>query len=783
METTTTTDRQTLPEPDPRQRRFLPQSNHAAEGQRHLMVSLAALVAVVLVSLSIHGVLDGWGWLLNVMFTAAAVLTATAGTRSLRWPPVLSLGAGLLTLAGVLVWQFFRDQSFLGVIPGSQATERLASLLENAETTVASELAPVAPGEGVLLITCAATGLAALLIDTLAITCRMPATSGIPLLAVLSIPAIILPDSVGVPAFTAAAAGYIFLLATGQWRESFESQDQAAHRTAGYLTRAATIGAGALSLALVLPAMVPGFTTGTFPQGSRLQWWTAASGLDPSVTLGNSLREPDGSGRITYATTANEPLYLRLTTLEDFSGRRWHPDQRMDSRRTGIRQMGMSAGLPVGSGNLTTTRIDTRSFTSPWLLAPYAPLSITGLNGAWTWDPGTLTVLSTAGETTARQTYQVISSLPELTPELLAGLGPAEDGEVDAGFSFLPEGLPPVIRQTAVNLTADLTNPYSKAMAIQNYLRGGGFTYSLQAPVEGNYDGTGLEVIGRFLEVKAGYCVHFAGAMAVMARLAGIPSRVAVGYAPGEPTGNTVMVAGKDLPEFAVDSKDAHAWPELYFRGAGWVRFEPTPSRGVVPVYAQQPATPPGLPVEDDLRPDGLSVPDTATSPTPAPGLSGNGTPGTPIPSGVEPGMTVVVLVLLFLAAAPFLIRAARSGGRKRRFLSSNPQLAAGIAWAETTESAVDHGYTPGAAETPRAFTSRLMQQARFNSQAVDSLTRLRHAFEIQMYAAAKVQPVPGTVSPTWADVQEVKRALWGSNTLPARLKARLLPRSLRRRY
>ncbi len=781
METATATDRQTLPEPDPQQRRSLRQSNHAAESQRHLMVSLAALVAMVLVSLSIHGVLDGWGWLPNVMFTAAAVLTATAGTRSLRWPPVLSLGAGLLTLAGVLVWQFFRDQSFLGIIPGSQATERLASLLENAETTVASELAPVAPGEGVLLITCAATGLAALLIDTLAITCRMPATSGIPLLAVLSIPAIILPDSVGVPAFTAAAAGYIFLLATGQWRESFEAQGRAA--AAVYLARAATIGAAALSLALVLPAMVPGFTTGTFPQGSRLQWWPAASGLDPSVTLGNSLREPDGSGRITYATTADEPLYLRLTTLEDFSGRRWQPEQRMDSRRTGIRQMGLSAGLPVGGGNLISTRIDTRSFTSPWLLAPYAPMSITGVDGRWTWDPRTLTVLSATGETSAGQSYQVTSSVPELTREVLAGSAPVGNDEVDARFSYLSEDLPTVVRETASNLTSDLINPYNKAMAIQNYLRGGDFTYSLQAPVEGNYDGTGLEVIGRFLEVKAGYCVHFAGAMAVMARLAGIPSRVAVGYAPGDPTGNAVLVGGEQLPEFAVDSKDAHAWPELYFRGAGWVRFEPTPSRGVVPDYAQQPATPPNLPVEDDLRPDGLSMPDTGTSPTPAPGLSGSGTPGTPIPSGVEPGMTVVALVLLFLAAAPFLIRAARSGGRKRRFLRSNPQQAASIAWAETTESAVDHGYTPGAAETPRAFTSRLMQQARFNSQAVDSLTRLRHAFEMQMYAAAKVQPVPGTVSPTWADVQEVRRALWGSKTLPARLRARLLPRSLRRRY
>ena len=778
------TGRGTLLPPDPRKRHSFP-STQATVDQRHLMMSLAALVAVVLVSLSIHGVLDGWGWLPSVVFTAVAVLTAMAGARSLHWPPVLIAGVGLLVLGGVLIWQFFRDQSFLGIIPRFEARDRLAFLLENAEATVASQLAPVVPSDGVVLITCATIGLIAVLIDTVAITCRMPATSGIPLLAALSIPAVIIPDSVGLPAFTAAAAGYIFLLCSAQWRESYDRQGQAVHTSVGYFARAASIGAAALSLALVLPAMIPGFTTGTFPHGARLQMWAAATGLDPSVTLGNSLREPDGFGRITYATTADEPVYLRLTTLEDFSGKRWQPDQRLDSRRSGIREMGKSAGLPIHGGRLTTTWIDTRSFTSPWLLAPYAPMSIRGLNGRWTWDPRTLTVLSARGETAGRQRYEVTSSVPELTRELLAGMGPVEEDEVGAEFRSLPEDLPPVVRETAENLTSDSTNPYSKAMAIQNYLRGGGFTYSLQAPVEGNYDGTGLGVIGRFLDVKAGYCVQFAGTMAVMARLAGIPSRVAVGYAPGDPTGNTVTVGGEELPEFAVNSKDAHAWPELYFRGAGWVRFEPTPSRGVVPDYAQPLANPPEAAVEDELRSEGLPLPDTQTGPAPAPGSSGASTQGTPVQFGTDRTITTaVVSALLLLASAPFLIRIIRAAGRKRRFRSSNPRQAASLAWAETSESAVDHGYPPNPAETPRAYSSRLIYQARLEGQATESLTRLRHAYEIQMYSpAANGPPAPGPATPTWTDVQEVKKALRGSNTLPARLRASLLPRSLRRRY
>ena len=155
---------------------------------------------------------------------------------------------------------------------------------------------------------------------------------------------------------------------------------------------------------------------------------------------------------------------------------------------------------------------------------------------------------------------------------------------IPAEFTRIPDGVPEIVRRTAEAVTGSSDNAYAKAMAIQNYLRSGEFTYSLQSPVQGGYDGNGLSVLADFLTQKSGYCIHFASAMAVMARLEGIPSRIAVGYAPGRATGASVSVAGQGaLPEYEVDARDAHAWPELYFQGVGWVPFEPTPSRGVVP--------------------------------------------------------------------------------------------------------------------------------------------------------------------------------------------------------
>src|SRR5690606_41826401 len=82
--------------------------------------------------------------------------------------------------------------------------------------------------------------------------------------------------------------------------------------------------------------------------------------------------------------------------------------------------------------------------------------------------------------------------------------------------------------------------------------------------------------IARFLRDKQGFCVHYSFAMASMARSLGIPARVAVGFAPGTPQADGTV---------AVGLRDAHAWPELYFEGIGWTRFEPTPTRGSIPSY------------------------------------------------------------------------------------------------------------------------------------------------------------------------------------------------------
>jgi hypothetical protein len=237
--------------------------------------------------------------------------------------------------------------------------------------------------------------------------------------------------------------------------------------------------------------------------------------------------------------------------------------------------------------------------------------------------------------------------------------------------------------------------------------------------VQGGYDGNGLSVLADFLTQKSGYCIHFASAMAVMARLEGIPSRIAVGYAPGRPTGATVAVSGQGpLPEFEVDARDAHAWPELYFQGVGWVAFEPTPSRGVVPAYATDASVPSGASTND--RNDALTPGDGSTqAPVPVPGTVPLPGAGTPAPGGAQTAQALygvaAVLLLALLVASPRLVRSSVRRRRLRTGARGYPGAAAGTAlpaWAELRDLATDYGMAPGASETPRHFSERLRASA-----------------------------------------------------------------------
>ncbi|MCG2620577.1 DUF3488 and transglutaminase-like domain-containing protein [Arthrobacter sp. I2-34] len=754
----------------------------------------ALALAVCLAAASLHGVLEGWDWLPSIMTAVLAVELGTTLGRVLRWPGLAGFLLGLAGLVAATTAMFLAPASLFGFIPGPGFTRALQPLLAQAEDTVVSQVAPVLVNPGIVLAACVGIGLAALLLDTIAVPLQMPAAAGAILLAVATVPAVIKPGSIGPWGFAAAAAGFLLVLGCTQWYLAEPASPGASGAAApgpgrkqrpgpGRFGRGAVIGTASVLTALVLPLAVPGFNDGLFPEGSRLNWLGLPTGLNPIVSLGDNLRRPGAVGRMTYATDAGTGLYLRSVTLEKLSGARWRPSDTRGRERPVVEDIPLpQLRTLLAQGTVTTTEISTASYTSPWLLAPYAPARIEGLAGTWTWDPRTLSIRGEAGTTTADQDYTVTSVAPRLTRSLLASIEPYDGRpEVDPAFSELPADMPQIIRDTTAEVVGDLDRPFEQAMAIQRYLRGPGFVYSEQAPVDGGYDQSGFGVVGAFLQAKAGYCVHFSAAMAIMAREAGIPSRIAVGYAPGRKTGHTVVRDGVELDQYEVDSRDAHAWPELYFDNVGWVAFEPTPGRGVVPDYAQasNSGRAPGQAPEDTLDP-GRGAPARGETTQAVPEAAPQARPAPEQPVWAVAMAAVVLLALL----SPLLARTARLRRRRARLLDPGTpaQQSALLAWREVLDAAADYGQPAGDAESAREFEARLGRSGALAGTGPAALGRLRTRYERAAYAGpgAQLQP-PAAGTALLAEVEQVRAGLHAAAGWRQRLTARLLPRSLAR--
>lgn len=134
---------------------------------------------------------------------------------------------------------------------------------------------------------------------------------------------------------------------------------------------------------------------------------------------------------------------------------------------------------------------------------------------------------------------------------------------INRHYLSLPDTVPARLRNLALDLTATLATPYDRALAIESYLRKYPYTLNVPTPPPNR------DVADYFLfELRKGYCDYYATSMVVLARAAGLPARLVIGYA----SGSYDPIQGY----YIVTEADAHSWVEIYFPGIGWVEFEPT---------------------------------------------------------------------------------------------------------------------------------------------------------------------------------------------------------------
>jgi len=269
----------------------------------------------------------------------------------------------------------------------------------------------------------------------------------------------------------------------------------------------------------------------------------------------------------------------------------------------------------------------------------------------------------------------------------------------------LPEDLDPGVAAEARRQTANLTTNYEIGLALESWFHSEAFGYSTS--VDPGHAANDLAVW--LLDPNApdyhiGYCENFATAMAVMARTLEVPSRVVLGFTPGEPHPDQENVV-------IVRDRNAHAWVELWLPTQGWVRFDPTPRRDEI-----NPSTY-GL-AEDEL---GFELTAYLDVPAPEPIPFGSVSPRAPqvpfeefplpfggagndnsgggfsVPGWVVTTAPFVLLMLLLIASMPIV-----KWWRRRRRMKRLEQGDITAAWEDIIDRLTDLGETPSPATTPR---------------------------------------------------------------------------------
>ncbi|QFZ76851.1 DUF4129 domain-containing protein [Streptomyces fagopyri] len=730
------------------------------------------------------------------LFQAALLLALQAGvgvlTRRVPLARPLTVAAQALVMLMLLTLVFARQQALLGFVPGPEAFRHLGDLLRSGTDDVGRYAIPAPLSDGIRLMLIGGVLLIGLAVDALAVTFRSAAPAGLPLLALYSVAAGLAGGGAAWLWFLLAAGGYLMLLLAegrdrlSQWGRVFggaprtRGPDVSSGATAPVRT-GRRIGAVALGVALVVPLGLPALDGGLLGAagagvGPGSGGGGTISAVNPLVSLRDSLNVDEDRQVMSYRTNTQDTqdMYLRIVSLDDFDGTAWKPAQRH------IQDVPDTFPTPIGLGSdVRHSEIRTRIaaadwYAQDWLPMPY-PVSHVSIKGSWRYEPVGRTLVGDHGQNTRGVQYDVTSLIVQPTAAQLAD-APEPPAALKREFTKVPESLPAVVADTARKVTEGSTNHYEQAVKLQDYFAvTGGFTYDTQVQV-----GSGSAAIARFLRDKQGFCVHFSFAMASMARTLGIPARVAVGFTPGTPEADGSMSVGL---------RDAHAWPELYFEGVGWTRFEPTPNRGSVPDYTQTDT--PGL--DTPALPNPTTSTSAAPSTAPSVGSTcsaqlkrlegcasesasaavGSKDDGTPLFQIL--GLTLLGLLLLALPSLPMLwrlrARALRLGAHGRGEEDAAAYTLA--AWLEVTDTAWDYGIVPDESQTPRKAAARIVRLGFLDGDAAEAVHRVAAAVEQVLYA-----PRPRPAAGLAEDARRVASALRVPASRIARLRAVVAPRS-----
>ena len=663
-----------------------------AGGLAEVAAPLLVVLAVLCSAWPVRDLFDTATWIpplgcvLLLIAATGAVLRARPSGR--RRPEIVIGGQLLAYLVGLVVF-FHGDTLAGGLLPTPSTVQRWSALLTEAGETLSRYPAPAPLTDGTaFLLVCSVAGIG-FVADIVAVTWRRPALAGLVILAPFLV-AVANSDGGLHPGYFATTALAWLALLAGSDRELFATwgardrvgrTDRSASPSAsgaavasevsgapgaasarpagtrGRTRAVAVLAVAAVALSLVASSFLPHLSVryladglGVGPSGGR-----GEVGFSPSAQMIQDLRNTDDSPILRYRTNDPTPPPLRVSVAVAYTEARWWPAYN-DAEPTTSPTLSFPVGWQRDAVPATTQRfeVEDNRLAAPFLAAPPEVTEGSVIDAQWAHaaQTGVLVVDRTPAQ------YRLSYLELDPTPQLLREPQGRHRGLRDA---LRTDGASPTLVDTTMQIVADAEadTPYDQALAIQEWLRSSGnFTYSLELappPPEMSEQEAAATAVDRFLETKRGYCVQFSTTMALMARTVGIPARIATGFLPGTEVDGWRQVR----------ASDAHAWPELYFEGAGWLRFEPTPGArsGAAPGYSLIRST--------TAAPTATPSATTSAAPTPTASAS----PSRPVrderDTDAAPAATQasgrwgwyalgVLLVALLAAVVPLLARRAR---------------------------------------------------------------------------------------------------------------------------
>lgn len=682
----------------------------------------------------------------------SAVLSGLLGrgrrAATALWPSVL-----LTVVAWVAVVSATLFRAAGGGLPTGPALRASWSSLLDAPHALLSTILP-APGDPELLVLPhAVVWLAAFTSAELALRTRAPLLPALPAVLAFGFPQVLGVDGPGSSyPVVGALAGATALLVLIRSRARLS-------------LRAAVLGlpvVAVLGLAAgLLGPYVPGLGAPYDPRDAVTPPTVRPESTSPLDQVAAWLRDGDASVFTVRTDGAGDPGNYRLAVLDTYNGTTWSSSAELT--RTGGR-VPAEKGVDPGRTKTLRQRFTVQSLPGIWLPAADRPVAVSAPEGTDLSVDADSGVLSTGRRIPGGFTYTATSQVPLYDDQRLGYAAVADDPRLVELPRTDPAGEPieavTSFRKVAERATRGSTYPYQQAVQLAKWLSTN-YRYDPEALPGHTY--RNLEFF--LTDGKRGTSEQFAASFAVLARTLGLPTRVVVGFRAGQRTAaGTWQVRGQDVL----------AWPEVEFKGIGWVPFYPTPGKASQGGSSVAPAGQSKERQDDDQRISQGTRPSTAPHKPGAEETTAGGASGSGLPAWVYAPVALAVLGTAYVLYALWVPYRRRARRRK------DPDVGRRVlgAWQQIVERLTEIGLPATGAHTAEEVAA--FGSSRVGGAAGEHLPMLAGLVNEVGYAGRV--PDMASAKAAWAHCDAIERTVLRTVPRRTRLIRTLRPSAVRRR-